>query len=153
MKKNIYLLLFFIISAPLLLAQKKVRQITVKDQIHYITNDIEYPITGTYLYLDKTLAVEKQKELALSTVLHANGTGTIQNENLEKEKIEWGIECYESGIPILKSGFNSGSYSFWYTKKSNPEGEEWILDTFSIHSNNKMYLSGKRVKEFKDKSE
>ena len=54
------------------------------------------------------------------TILNADGTGIIQNEDLAKENIIWGIECSESGIPIFKEGFNSASYSFWYKKSDTP---------------------------------
>jgi hypothetical protein len=143
--KKVYLLLFaFGLSAIHSYAQLKVTEISNKGKIHYIATAIGYPITGIYTTVN---------QIEPTTVLNENGTGIIQNEDLVKENIVWGIECSESGIPIFKEGFNSASYSFWYKKSdstnSKSQDEEWILESFTIHPNKlKMFISGERVKEF-----
>ena len=145
MKKFTFLLVAFIVSASHTFAQIKVTKIKDQNKEHYIATVIGYPITGIYTYVN---------QLEPTTILNPDGTGIIQNEDLTKENIVWGIECSESGIPIFKEGFNSASYSFWYRKtgsakaKAN-DGENWITQSFTIHYNNKkMFISGERVKEY-----
>ena len=145
MKKFTFLLVAFIVNASHSFAQIKVTRIKDQNKDHYIATVIGYPITGIYTYVN---------QLEPTTILNPDGTGIIQNEDLTKENIIWGIECSESGIPIFKEGFNSASYSFWYRKtgsakaKTN-DGENWITQSFTIHYNNKkMFISGERVKEY-----
>lgn len=145
MKKFTFLLVAFIVSASHSFAQIKVTKIKDQNKDHYIATVIGYPITGIYTYVN---------QLEPTTILNPDGTGIIQNEDLTKENIIWGIECSESGIPIFKEGFNSASYSFWYRKtgsakaKTNDD-ENWITQSFTIHYNNKkMFISGERVKEY-----
>jgi hypothetical protein len=118
-------------------AQIKVTKITANSKDIYIENVIGYPITGTYMYVN---------QLEPITLLNEDGTGTIQNEDLSKVNITWGIECSESGIPIFKEGFNSASYSFWY---KNNEETDWVQTSFTIHyDKKKIFISGERVKEY-----
>lgn len=145
MKKITCLLAALVFSATNSYAQLKVTKIKNKDQVHYIATVIGYPVTGLYTYVN---------QLEPTTILHPDGTGIIQNEDLVKENIVWGIECSESGVPIFKEGFNSASYSLWYRKTGNAkskadDGENWELESFSIHYNNKkMFIAGERVKEY-----
>ena len=67
-------------------------KIEAQDGIHYITTNIDYPITGTYLFKGAEPVVE----------LNATGTGFYQRHEQPKKAITWGIECDESGNPILK---------------------------------------------------
>jgi hypothetical protein len=138
MKKNLLLLAAFILSATNSYAQLKITKISDKGKDHYIATAIGYPIIGVYTYVN---------QIEPTTMLNENGTGIIQDEDLVKENIIWGIECSESGIPIFKEGFNSASYSFWY-KKSGDESD-WVSQSFSIHyDKKKMFISGERVKEY-----
>jgi len=145
MKKISLLLAALMLSAANSFAQIKITKIKVKDKDHYLANVIGYPIAGIYNYIN---------QIEPTTVLNPDGTGIIQNEDLVKENIIWGIECSQSGVPIFKEGFNSASYSFWYKKndaaksKSGDEND-WTLQSFSIHyDKKKIFLSGERVKEY-----
>jgi hypothetical protein len=145
MKNFTLLLTALVLSATHSFAQIKITKIKGNNKNHYIATVIGYPITGIYTYVN---------QITPTTILNEDGTGVIQNEDLSKENIIWGIECSESGIPVFKEGFNSASYSLWYKKstsgksKSNEE-EEWKLQQFSIHyDKKKMFISGERVKEY-----
>jgi len=127
-------------------AQIKVTKITNKNEDHFITTTIGYPVTGTYLYAGKTEPVIQ---------LNAAGTGIFQFEDLSKKNIVWGIECTEAGTPIFIDGFDSAKYSFWYktndskNNSDSAESTDWVAVQFSIHFNkNKMYIMGERAKDF-----
>lgn len=145
MKKITFLIAALVLSVTHSYSQLKITKIKDKDKDHYIVNVIGYPITGLYNYVNQTEPI---------TMLNADGTGIMQNEDLVKENITWGIECTQSGVPIFKEGFNSASYSLWYRKtgsaKSKTEdGNNWILQSFSIHyDKRKIFISGERVKEY-----
>jgi len=129
--------LFF--TAFQLHSQVQVDQITHNSKERYITTTIGYPVQGTYAPL-------KQKEPI--TVLNPDGTGFIQAEDLSKQKINWGIECSQEGVPVFKEGFNSASYTFWYRPN---DSNEWYYSQFSIHfTKKKMFLMGERVKAYED---
>ncbi|MEO7976629.1 hypothetical protein [Flavobacterium sp.] len=138
MKKKILLLvLFFGLSH--LQAQIKVDKITYKIHDHFITTTIGYPVPGLFLFEGKSEP---------SILLNSDGTGVFQHEDLSKKNITWGIECTEEGIPIFKEGFNSASYTLWYTTDGD---ENWMFTQFSIHYNKKkMFIMGERVKEYED---
>lgn len=144
--KNFYLLTAaLLISATNSYAQIKVTKIKNSNKDHYIATVIGYPITGLYTYVN---------QIEPTTLLNEDGTGFIQNEDLIKENILWGIECSESGIPIFKEGFNSAAYSFWYritgtAESKSDDGENWISQSFTIHyDKKKIFISGERVKEY-----
>jgi hypothetical protein len=144
MKKFYFLLSVFILSTMHSFAQLKVTKISIKGKTHYIASAIDYPVAGLYNY---------ENQLEPTTLLKDDGTGIMQNEDLVKENIIWGIECSQSGVPIFKEGFNSASYLFWYKKNSsiNPISEEtdWTLTSFTIHyEKHKMFISGERVKAY-----
>lgn len=129
-------------------AQAKITKIEAKNQDHYITTKIDYPIAGTYQY-------ENISEPII--VLNLDGTGIFQSKDLSKTEITWGLECTEDGFLRFKEGFDSAAYSIWYKSKDsliNPELDEnnvWIKVEFSIHFNtNKMYIMGERVKVYVD---
>lgn len=145
MKNFTLLLTALVLGAVQSYAQIKVTKIKSDNKVHYIATVIGYPITGLYTYVN---------QIEPTTILNEDGTGIMQNEDLTKETIIWGIECSESGIPIFKEGFNSASYSLWYKKSSAASSkaadeDEWTLQSFSIHyDKKKMYISGERVKEY-----
>jgi len=143
MKKITLLLAALILSATHSYAQIKINKIKINDKEHYLANVIGYPIIGVYNYVNRLEPI---------TILNSDGTGIMQNEDLIKENIIWGIECSESGVPIFKEGFNSASYSFWYKKNDKTKSDhenEWTLQSFSVHyDKKKMYISGERVKEY-----
>lgn len=142
MKSINLLLITLIFSFTNLFSQIKVNQITYRNQEHFISTEIDYPVAGTYLFEGKSEPI---------VVLNENGTGIFQYQDLTKKDISWGIECLSDGIPVFKEGFNSASYSLYY--KTN-ENEEWILIQFSIHYNNKkMFIMGERVKDYVDNKE
>ncbi len=129
-------------------AQIKITKIEAKNQDHYITTKIDYPIAGTYLFENVSEPI---------VVLNADGTGIFQFKDLSKREITWGLECTEDGFLRFKEGFDSAAYSIWYKSKNsliNPELDEnnvWIKVEFSIHFNtNKMYIMGERVKDYVD---
>ncbi|MGQ7947111.1 hypothetical protein [Flavobacterium sp. WC2509] len=141
MKNFTLLLTALVLSASHSFAQIKVTKIKSDNKNHYIANVIGYPISGLYTYVNQT---------SPTTFLNSDGTGIMQNEDLIKENIIWGIECTQLGVPIFKEGFNSAKYSFWYKINSKSENEdEWKLQPFSIHfDKKKMFISGERVKEY-----
>jgi hypothetical protein len=145
MKKITLLLAALALSATHSFAQIKITKIKDKGKDHYLANVIGYPVSGIYTYVN---------QVTPTTILNEDGTGVIQNEDLTKENIVWGIECSETGIPIFKEGFNSASYSLWYKKSSstNSKSEDkdvWTSEQFSIHyDKKKMFISGERVKEY-----
>jgi len=143
MKKITLLLAALILSATHSYAQIKINKIKINDKEHYLANVIGYPIIGVYNYVNRLEPI---------TILNPDGTGIMQNEDLLKENIIWGIECSESGVPIFKEGFNSASYSFWYKKNDKTKSDdenEWTLQSFSVHyDKKKMFISGERVKEY-----
>lgn len=145
MKKITLLIAALVLSATHSYAQLKINKIKNKDKDHYLVTAIGYPITGIYNFVNK---------IEPTTILNPDGTGIMQNEDLVKENIIWGIECSESGVPLFKEGFNSASYSLWYkksdTEKSKSDDEnDWTMQSFSIHyDKKKMFISGERVKEY-----
>lgn len=116
-------------------------KIEAQDGIHYITTNIDYPITGTYLFRGAEPVVE----------LNATGTGFYQRHEQPKKAITWGIECDESGNPIFKKGFDNAAYTLWYLY-TNPETEDekyWKVTSFTIHFNSlKMFIQGERSKTY-----
>jgi len=145
MKKISFLAAALLIGATHSYAQFKITKIKDKEQEHFIATVIGYPIIGLYTYVN---------QIEPTTVLNQDGTGIMQNEDLIKENIIWGIECSESGIPIFKEGFNSASYSFWYKKNDSvnsksKDDNEWKLQQFSIHyDKKKIFIAGERVREY-----
>ena len=123
-------------------------KIETKDGIHYITNSIDYPITGTYLFQG---AAEPVVEL------NADGTGFYQLHELLKRAMVWGIECDEAGAPIFIKGFDSAAYTLWYqytTKlESDADDMNWTAVEFTIHFNTlKMFIQGERSKDYKEET-
>ena len=116
-------------------------KIEAQDGIHYITTDIDYPITGTYLFKGTEPVVE----------LNSTGTGFYQRHEQPKKAITWGIECDESGKPIFKKGFDNAAYTLWYLY-TNPETEDekyWKVTSFTIHFTSlKMFIQGERSKSY-----
>lgn len=139
-------LLFFtlLLSVTHSYAQNKVEKITAKDGIHYITTNIDYPITGTYLFEGGTEPIAQ---------LDPDGTGIFQLHDLSKTTIVWGMECFENGTPKYKKGFNYAVYSLWYKNREvNSEAdakEDWTNAHFSIHfQKKKMFILGERSKDY-----
>jgi len=127
-------------------AQIKVTEISARNQAHYITTKIDYPIAGTYQYENISEPI---------VVLNADGTGVFQNKDLSKNEITWGLECTEDGFLRFKEGFDSAAYSIWYKNKdtlfntASDEINDWKKIEFSIHFNTKkMYIMGERVKDY-----
>lgn len=137
-------LLFFTLFLSFIHSYAQVEKITGKDGIHYITTNIGYPITGTYLFEGLTEPIVQ---------LDPNGNGVFQLHDLSKTTIVWGMECFEDGTPKYKKGFNYAVYSLWYkSKESNSETdtkEDWINSHFSIHfQKKKMFILGERSKDY-----
>lgn len=136
-------LLLFVMNS---FAQGSVTEITTKNGIRYITNTIDYPITGTYLFQGIEPIVE----------LNANGTGIYQLHELPKRAMIWGIECNQAGEPKFLKGFDNAAYTLWYQYTTSSEDDsdlDWKDVEFSIHFNtSKMFIQGERVKEFSEDS-
>ena len=115
--------------------------------IHYITNNIEYPITGTYTFKGTEPVVE----------LNANGAGFYQLDQQPKRAMIWGIECDEAGEPIFIKGFDSKAYTLWYqytTKLDSDDEMNWTAVEFTIHFNTlKMFIKGERSKDYNEPTE
>lgn len=138
MKTNKTFLVVLLLLAVNSFAQTKIE---AKDGIHYLTTNIGYPITGTYLFNGTEPTVE----------LNGNGTGLYQLHEQPKKAVTWGIECDEAGAPIFKKGFDNAAYTLWYLY-TNPESEEesyWKEVPFTIHFNTqKMFIQGERSKDY-----
>ena len=136
-------LLLFVMNS---FAQGSATEITTKKGIRYITNTIDYPITGTYLFQGIEPIVE----------LNANGTGIYQLHELPKRAMIWGIECNQAGEPKFLKGFDNAAYTLWYQYTTSSEDDsdlDWKDVEFSIHFNTlKMFIQGERVKEFSEDS-
>ena len=118
-------------------------KIETKDGIHYITNTIDYPITGTYLFQGTEPVVE----------LNAGGAGFYQLHEQPKRAMTWGIESDEVGVPMFKKGYDSAAYTLWYqyTTKSESGDDDinWTPVEFTIHFNTlKMFIQGERSKDY-----
>ena len=110
--------------------------------IHYITNNVEYPITGTYTFKGREPVVE----------LNANGAGFYQLDQQPKRAMIWGIECDEAGEPIFIKGFDNKAYTLWYQYTSKLDSDDninWTAVEFTIHFNTlKMFIKGERSKNY-----
>ncbi len=129
-------------------AQSKNTKISSRNQDHYITTTIDYPIAGTYQYENISEPI---------VILNGDGTGVFQSKDLSKRGIIWGLECSENGTLKFKEGFDSAVYTLCYKIKDNlinsesSDNNDWILVEFSIHFNTKkMYIMGERVKDYVD---
>jgi len=72
--------------------------------IHFITNTIDYPITGTYTFKGTEPVVE----------LNDGGVGFYQLHEQPKRAMIWGMECNEAGKPMFTKGFDNAAYTLWY---------------------------------------
>ena len=145
MKRNLLLVtVLFVVNC---VAQST--KIETNDGIHYITNTIDYPITGTYRFQGTEPVVE----------LNAGGAGFYQLHELPKRAMIWGIECDEAGAPKFIKGFDSAAYTLWYqyTTKSESDNEDdriWTAVEFTIHFNTlKMFIQGERSKDYAETTE
>jgi hypothetical protein len=139
LNKVVFIIAFFF--ANNIFAQNSATEIETRDGIHFITNTINYPITGVYTFQDAEPIVD----------LNANGTGIYQLHEQPKREMIWGIECNENGEPIFKKGYDSAEYTlyFKYTSLENEGDKDWKKVEFSIHFNSlKMYINGERAKSF-----
>lgn len=134
-------------------AQGPVTKITIKDEVYYITTDIGYPITGTYLY-------ESKGEPTVE--LNAGGKGRFQLHGMSKTPMNWGIECDEKGVPKKVEGPGGARYLLWYqiteknvgttyTGSTWESGEigKWDAVNLSVSfSEKKIYIMGERIKGY-----
>ena len=119
-------------------AQNTVTQINTGDGVHYITTNINYPITGTYLF----------EGTAPIVVLNANGTGVFQGHDQAEKEMVWGIECEQNGTPKAIIDADSAAYSLWY-KNTVGSDQNWDSVPFSIQfTTSKMYIQGERMKSY-----
>ena len=121
-------------------------KIEARDGIHYITNNIDYPLTGTYTFQGAEPVVE----------LNAGGSGFYQLHDQPKRAVNWGIECDETGAPKFSKGFDSAAYTFCYQYTSPETDDEinWTAVEFTIHFNTlKMFIQGERSKDYNETSE
>ena len=136
--KNIWLILGFLIVTKGL-SQNKIEEINVSNKTHYITTEINYPVTGKYLFNGEAEPIIE---------LNPNGTGIFQANDMTLSKIKWGIECFKEGTPIYSKGFNYAVYTLWYLPEDNLS-ENWTNVHFSIHFEKmKMYIMGDRIKDY-----
>lgn len=142
--KNVFFSLFVLIAANSF-SQSAVNEIETKSGVRYIRTDINYPISGTYLFNGGEPIVE----------LNENGTGFYQLHEQPKRPIKWGIECLKTGESVFKKGYNSAAYTLWYqflTTYENDTNLDWNFVEFTIHFNTlKMFIQGERVKSYSEK--
>ena len=141
--KSIFLLAMMLFMMKSV-GQNTVNEIDTKSGIHYIKTNINYPVTGTYLFNDGEPIVE----------LNENGTGFYQLHDQPKRPINWGIECEKTGETIFKKGYNSAAYILWYRFLTTYELDtnlDWNSVGFTIHFNTlKMFIQGERVKSYNE---
>lgn len=127
----------------------QVSRIEAKDGVHFLTTNINYPITGTYYFKGEEPTVE----------LNAGGNGYYQLHEQPKRAMIWGIECDEAGTPIFKKGFDNAAYTLWYQYTSasdldDSDGLVWKPVSFTIHFNSqKMFIQGERSKTYGGEAE
>ena len=142
MKVKNGVLLVVLFFSGVVFAQNSATEITTKEGVRYITNSIDYPITGTYTFKGAEPVVE----------LNGGGTGFYQLHDNPKRAMIWGIECTQTGEAKSIKGFDNKEYALYYkfTENSESETEEgWNKVEFTIHFNsNKMFINGERVKSF-----
>jgi hypothetical protein len=142
MKLKKVLPLLLLLVALKSVAQNSVTAIPTKAGTRYITIDVDFPITGIYMFQGTEPIVE----------LNGNGTGIYQLHELPKRAMTWGIECDEAGEPKFIKGFDSAAYTLWYQYTVGLENDtdtDWKVVEFSIHFNtSKMYIQGERVKDY-----
>ncbi|WP_367752252.1 hypothetical protein [Flavobacterium sp. WC2430] len=136
---NLLLLSILLFATPTF--AQKVEKIMAKGGAHYITTNIDYPITGTYLLNGDAEPLVQ---------LNPDGTGVFQLSDLSKINMDWGMECFENGTPKYQKGFNYAVYSLWYKNKAETDGN-WTYAHFSIHfQKKKMFILGDRSKDYVD---
>lgn len=122
-------------------------KIETNSGIHYITNTIDYPITGTYTFKGTEPVVE----------LNDGGVGYYQLHEQPKRAIIWGMECDETGKPLFIKGFDNAAYTLWYqytTKLDSDDEMNWTAVEFTIHFNTlKMFIKGERSKDYNEPKE
>lgn len=127
--------------------KRVITDIEANDGNHYITNQINYPVAGTYFFKGGEPIVE----------LNDNGTGFYQLHEQPKRPIIWGFECSMTGEPIFTKGYDSAEYILYYQFTSGSDSEteeEWNKVEFSIHLNSmKMFINGERMKTYTAKVE
>lgn len=135
-------ILLFVIKS---FSQNTVTEINTKNGIAYITNDINYPTNGIYLFKVSEPIVE----------LNSTGNGFYQQHGQPKRAIMWGFECNKTGGPKFVKGFDNLKYNLFYKYTDKTEidvEEEWNKVEFSIHLNSmKMFINGERQKTFTPK--
>lgn len=143
MKKiNFFSLLFLLFAVTNIYSQINSEKIMTNEGPRFITSVMNYPVYGTYLF-------EGDKEPMMQ--LNSNGSGILQDHDLSKSSINWGIECNESGNPNTKKGFNYAVYTLWYKNNNADKGEEWTKAHFSIHfQKKKIFIFGDRIKTYTD---
>jgi hypothetical protein len=137
--KKVFPLLLLLIALNCV-AQNSVTTISTKTGTRYITNAVDFPIAGTYLFQGAEPIVE----------LNNNGTGIYQLHELPKRAMIWGIECNESGALQFIKGFDNVAYTLWYQYSASSDSDtNWNEVPFSIHFNTmKMFIQGERMKEY-----
>ncbi|MCA6422414.1 MAG: hypothetical protein IM568_06310 [Flavobacterium sp.] len=139
--KKVLSFLFLLITLNCV-AQNSVTTISTKTGTHYITNAIDFPIAGTYLFQGAEPIVE----------LNNNGTGIYQLHELPKRAMIWGLECNESGALKFIKGFDNVAYTLWYQYTASSDSDSdthWNEVPFSIHFNTKkMFIQGERMKDY-----
>lgn len=142
MKSILLLLSSTILCFQQMVAQGKAYEINTKSGIHYLVDNIDYPVTGTYLFEGGEPKVE----------LYSGGAGYYQLHEQPTRAVRWGFECSSSGEPKFIKGFNSAAYTLWYqyTNPTEADGEnDWKAVEFTIHFNTqKMYIQGERMKSY-----
>jgi hypothetical protein len=123
-------------------AQNIITEIETDRGVRYITNSIDYQITGTYTF--------KGKEPI--AILNSDGTGIYQLHDQPQRAMTWGIECTKNGELKFTKGFDNVKYSLFYKFNNSLESdseENWNKVDFTIHLNSlKMYINGERAKNF-----
>jgi len=146
MKLSNLLLTLSILAATDVCAQSKVKTITIKNEVYYITTEVGIPVVGLYKY-------EGKKDPIVQ--LNADGTGLFQLHGMSQTPMEWGMECTADGTPKKNATDFGAVYLLWYQLKAKHKGSSWESGEvgkwdavqFSIHNDTgKMYILGEREK-------
>ncbi len=148
MKHRNLLFIVLCLLCSISFAETPVTRVTIKDEVYYLTRNIDYPITGLYKYESKGEPIVQ---------LNEDGTGLFQLHEMSQTKMVWGIECDEKGIPKKNETSWGAVYRLWYQIKEKHKGaswesgqiNDWDVVQFSIHFDTKeMYILGERIKGY-----
>lgn len=103
LKTILFTALSFVITTAY--AQSPITKITYKEEVYYITTQVEYPVIGEYKYESKGDPTVE---------LNEGGKGRFQLHGMGKTPMNWGIECDENGVTKKEEGPGGARFILFY---------------------------------------